>query len=289
MGGVRDTHDRSVVLILAQSTATEKECTGFLVSPHVVVTAAHCLSPAVLGSDKFSFYVYLGDDIDDPAQNRVGQNFVRVAETHFDPAFLPDQLGAGHDVGVIVTKTPISAAAIPMRASPLGDDLVGTATRSVGFGKISAATDAAYGARYETPSSIAAIYQAEAAVADGPPGGCEGDSGGPLLLKIGDTEVAIGIFSWMEHAASCTGKGHYSRMDVMRAFVEPYVKAADPDFALPLEPTPTAAADGGTTDSGVGDSSGRGCAIASHPVGSTSMVWLTLLLIACRARRRADG
>ena len=268
-------------MVLAQlPPAQEKDCTGFVVSPHVVVTAAHCLDPAVLGSDGFTFYVYMGDDIDDPTQNMVGKNFIRVAETHFDPAFSSTQLGGGHDIGVIVTKTALGVPAYAMRTVPLGADLVGKPVRQVGFGKTNADAPASYGARYQTASTIDSILAAELASAVGPPGGCEGDSGGPLLLNVGGSDIAIGVFSWGEHATTCTGRGNYTRVDALRDFVVPYVKAADPDFVLPADPSPidgaSPVADGGTADGGSETAAG-GCSVATVRPANVNVLLAALL------------
>src|SRR5262245_31596739 len=70
VGGTTDKHHTNVVMILQRSSPTANDlafiCTGSVVAPHVVVTAAHCIDPARVGEGVFS--VFVGNDIDDSTQ-----------------------------------------------------------------------------------------------------------------------------------------------------------------------------------------------------------------------------
>src|SRR6059058_2532021 len=72
ISGTKDTTDVSVVQVLIQHASnptpeTSFQCSGTVVAPHVVVTAAHCLSPALIGPDQ-SFFVFYGDDSNDATE-----------------------------------------------------------------------------------------------------------------------------------------------------------------------------------------------------------------------------
>src|SRR5579864_2132107 len=64
IGGTNDTADPSVVLMIAQVSGQQGAslCTGEVVSPHVILTAAHCVDPDVVGTGN-TFYIYTGNDI----------------------------------------------------------------------------------------------------------------------------------------------------------------------------------------------------------------------------------
>src|SRR5579859_6252169 len=84
IGGTTDTGDPSVVLLFAQVPGQQggSLCTAEVISPHVVVTAAHCVSPAEVGAGA-QFTVYVGTDFN----TATAADLLTVSETHFDPAF----------------------------------------------------------------------------------------------------------------------------------------------------------------------------------------------------------
>src|SRR5262245_27391428 len=65
IGGTETTGDPAVVLLIAQQPGSQLAtlCTATIVSPHVLLTAAHCVVPETVGDDA-KFSVFLGPKID---------------------------------------------------------------------------------------------------------------------------------------------------------------------------------------------------------------------------------
>src|SRR5262249_1143305 len=124
IGGVTDSGDPSVVAIFAhQPGATSGAvCTGSVISPTTVLTAAHCVHPAVAGAGN-QFDVYTGTV---PGQSAP----LAVAPTPFDPAFDPNNPENGHDVGIVKLAAPTALAPLAVNRSAPSTGAV----RLVGFG-----------------------------------------------------------------------------------------------------------------------------------------------------------
>ena len=286
--------DRAVVMIIWRNPAHETmgPCSGTLVSPHVVVTAAHCLTPSTVGSDN-TYAIFLGDD--DFAADQTGKksNWVYVHEMHFDPKFDANDLRGGHDVGVLITDTAIDIPPMPMLRTPLSAADQGTALRVVGFGQSIAADAGSYGQRRSSSATLAGLDDKEIWLADGHI--CHGDSGGAALLDRNGTLFLAGIHSWVEHTQSCTGLDYETRVDTVTSFVDPYITSADPGF-FPADAGLDARA---TDDAGDGAGGSRaattsGCSSApnqatyrSRPESAAALLFFACALARRRARNKA--
>src|SRR5438874_9576218 len=122
IGGTVDNADPSVVLLFAQVPGAQggSLCTAEVISPHVVVTAAHCVSPAEVGAGA-QFTVYVGTDFN----NATTADLLAVSETHFDAAFDTNNLEGGHDIGVAILAKPAPVTPLPINRTPLDATFVG--------------------------------------------------------------------------------------------------------------------------------------------------------------------
>src|SRR5262249_25631580 len=100
IGGTADTAEPSVVMIFAQvpGANTGSLCTGEVISPHVVLTAAHCVSDQEVPAGA-KFIVYTGSDFNKTVQQT---QVLQVQEVHANPAWSSQNLSGGHDVGVVI-------------------------------------------------------------------------------------------------------------------------------------------------------------------------------------------
>jgi uncharacterized membrane protein YgcG len=265
--GTVDTGDPAVVMLYAikDDQTNGAICTATVVSPHVVATAAHCVSPEILGAafgtDKYHFVVFLGSDNNDPAQYNDPANFVPVESTFFDPGFHATDSPPVHDVGAAVTKTALTISPIPINRTALSPEWIGKEARIVGYGRLSADSGNSSGTRRQAFISILAINPGTLTFGKGGPETCEGDSGGPLLISRNGVESLAGVHSY-GNSKTCSGTSFEMRADVdLVALIDPIVAASDPGFVPPE--------DGGSGGSG-GSSTGSSSSVGSSSSGGGS-------------------
>jgi V8-like Glu-specific endopeptidase len=301
VGGAADTNDPAVVYILIQhasnpTVATSFQCSGIIVSPHVVLTAAHCLDPSIIGTGQ-SFYVFTGDNNNDNTEANDSKNYVYDCVPHFDPAFDKTTYNpvtnpsSAHDIAVLVTPTAMTPAPLPMNRASLDASLVGTQARVLGYGLTAGGDAGTSGQRFERTVSISRVDDENVIFQDTT---CEGDSGGPTLATINGQEVVVGVHSYGEHDTSCTGDNYDERIDKYAStFVDPFIETADPGFLESQTPDVDAAVDDGdasiTSAAPSSSSSSSGCNVSrakDRSDGFFACGALVALAAAMRRRRR---
>lgn len=218
IGGNISTDDPAVVALTRGGSASF--CTGTLVSPSVVLTAAHCIDMA--GTDP-NVVVYFGDDTTgDGIKIGVSAKFQHIGWT--------GNLANGNDIGLLlmafpktdVTPIPMNTA-VPVAADPY---------RVVGFGIFDQQNQLADGKKRTGDTVIDLVRSPpngdEIEIRDSQTIVCFGDSGGPGLVTIDDTEYVAGVHSWTS-GDNCGPPNGDTRVDLFAASeLQPWIDANDP-------------------------------------------------------------
>ncbi len=231
----------NVGLILFYDATGRYRCSATLVSPTVLLTAAHCTS-GTLGSTLVTFDSVIAEQPPSPfpaaADPSVGYTPEELAAAGYlsgtaytHPAYSDfTDLDNWNDVGVIVLDQPVTGIE-PATIAPVGTldaiatkDLRRTLFRAVGYGTEVRKPDS--GPQKPQPMSYPLIrryvdmpgqkltpqiLQTNGNEKDpfGTGGTCFGDSGGPVFL--GDQVVAVTSYGY---TANCRYLGGYQRVDI---------------------------------------------------------------------------
>jgi MYXO-CTERM domain-containing protein len=209
--GTADTGDLGVVAVYPQGFFSE--CTGSLVSPRVVLIAAHCL----IGNP--TFVVFFGASLSVPSQGQVLQTVQSVGHPLFDPqTYL-------HDLALVALATPAPANATPwpLSRTAFDDTFVNRPIRLVGYG-LTARNAPPVGAKNQGNTNLASFTEHTFMFMPTPSQTCIGDSGGPAFMTINGTEYQIGVTSKGDD--QCQMWGRDTRVDpYVGPFIQPYMKA----------------------------------------------------------------
>jgi V8-like Glu-specific endopeptidase len=263
VGGAPDVTHVAVVAIqpvppTCGQQPTETICTGTLVAPRIVVTAAHCLNSA---DDAQLMAVTFAADV----ATATSADRVRAIDARIDPAWMP-----GFD-DVAVLRLAQDAPVAPVTLDLANAAKTSASVTLVGFG-VDAANNV--GRRLSGSALVGAVRPGDFDITAAPAMTCGGDSGGPAFENDGAGERFVGIASYGDPA--CT-TGTEMRVDSLSTFLTPAM--ADLAAAVPPRPALDTSVDTCTApcathaDCPIGmwcvarDDGTHGCAIASLDSG----------------------
>jgi secreted trypsin-like serine protease len=239
---------------MARITASEADtgfmCSGTVVSPNMVLTAAHCL----LNESETAFLPLSSFRVMTGSASLAASGPVSTAERLvIDSGYVSSgSFASWHDAGLIQLTAPISAPAVKLATSQIWEP--GTLGYIVGWGvtepeqselpeQMQVGETVVQSTSY-CQSAIGTHFHpvAELCTLDYPSyesATCNGDSGGPLLMVNGPELVQIGITSFGPKGCPTDSPRVDTRVDVEAAWVQHEI-ASHPPREAPKPPAPPA-------------------------------------------------
>ncbi len=187
-----------VVMVLTRGGDRDGFCTGIVLGPRAVLTAAHCLRPTR------DMAVHYRDASGKPV-------LVAVAAAVAHPLYRPNAIAERQvsiDLALIETETPLDPRFTPARLAEGEGPAVGDETILAGYGVAREGIPSSGGKllsarlKVRAPLSRILLWAEDGAAA----GACGGDSGAPLYLGDGETVAAIVAWtSGAERGKRCGG------------------------------------------------------------------------------------
>jgi secreted trypsin-like serine protease len=205
LDGSSDIGHASVVALY--DTRGEVICTGTLVAPDLVLTAAHC------GAGKTIHHITRGASASHPEQT------IAASAWHPHPQF--DLATLSHDLAILELVLPVKGVD-PSRVVLSGPPDIGDGVVIVGFGRITA--DLAVSSqreRYMGDATVSDLEPTTLNLEGSPSRPCSGDSGGPVLLADAHGEAIVGVTSHGD--LRCTRIAVATRTDAHADFLAPWL------------------------------------------------------------------
>ncbi len=194
-------------------------CSGTLVTPTVVVTAAHCITPDIGAPSWDQVDVFFGSDVFDEG------TFIEVVDGVAHEGYDVSLEDPQNDIAVLRLASP--GPAVPVTMSDLPP--IGTTLTLVGFG-ITEAGGNDGGLKRVTQATIFDEQGSVFFMEVSPSGTCSGDSGGTALWNDAGVERLVGV---------------HTRSDCESGMLDETVGFHITNFIQPfIEQSPTCAADG---------------------------------------------
>jgi hypothetical protein len=246
---------------IAGDDVTRLMCTGTLIAPDVVLTAAHCAEPKLLtgGADtveRADYYVTSQIDLIAFADNDMSPlarpaDAVAVRELfpheEFDITAPFSGVADVKDIALLVLDAPFEGVLpeVVINADEAAAIAVGAPVSFAGWGKQTAdfpGPSDSVGLKQCGDAAINEVGASEMQIGDDGTRKCQGDSGGPtyLVLDNGEQRV-VGVTSHQYDASGCTKGGVDTRVDAYLDWMEEKVPGVL--TRTPLDETPPTAAD----------------------------------------------
>ncbi len=215
--GGAEARDPAVGAIAWRRTACRQDdvrvtCSGVLIAPRVLLTAAHCLD---LFPGPGAMEVAFSDRV-----TGSGDRWVTVIAGAKHPKW--DRAARRYDAALLRLADPVDAPPLAFDGpGPVATE-VGQPLRAIGFGVSTPGESATAGIKREGMMTLSEVDEFTFFAKPSPGLSCEIDSGGPVLIRRAGIEQLLGIT--ISGDPGCAQYARHTRVDILvDDFIQPFI------------------------------------------------------------------